>query len=184
MSPGLIAFPPGMFSVVGMTAMQRTGAFSREMAAMAQTTAAPPDMSSFILSMFSAGLIEMPPVSNVMPLPTSPRTVPFTACFGSCRRTITRGGSGLPRATPSSMPIFRSAIRCSSRTSTCRPAALAIFAARSANTRGVRLLPGSLASSRAMFDDSPRIWPRSAACSIAAVEPPTCNSTRSSHTVG
>ena len=69
--------------------MQRTGAFSREMAAMAQMTAAPPDMSSFILSMFSAGLIEMPPVSNVMPFPTSPSTVPFTACFGSWRSTMT-----------------------------------------------------------------------------------------------
>lgn len=29
-------------------------------------------MSYFILSMFSAGLMEMPPVSKVMPLPTRP----------------------------------------------------------------------------------------------------------------
>ena len=33
-------------------------------------------MSSFIRSMPSAGLIEMPPVSNVIPLPTSPSTGP------------------------------------------------------------------------------------------------------------
>ena len=50
------------------------GAFSSEMARMAPMTAAPPAMSSFIRSMPSAGLMEMPPVSNVMPLPTSPRT--------------------------------------------------------------------------------------------------------------
>ena len=44
------------------------------MARIAHATAAPPAMSSFIRSMPSAGLIEMPPVSNVMPLPTSPST--------------------------------------------------------------------------------------------------------------
>ena len=35
------------------------------------TTAAAPDMSLVMWSMFAAGLIEMPPESNVMPLPTS-----------------------------------------------------------------------------------------------------------------
>ena len=44
------------------------------MARMAPMTAAPPAMSSFMRSMPSAGLIEMPPVSNVMPLPTRPST--------------------------------------------------------------------------------------------------------------
>jgi hypothetical protein len=38
-------------------------------ACIAPSTAAPPDMSYFIFSMPSAGLSEMPPVSNVMPLP-------------------------------------------------------------------------------------------------------------------
>ena len=33
-------------------------------------TAAAPAMSLFMSSMFAAGLIEMPPLSNVMPLPT------------------------------------------------------------------------------------------------------------------
>ena len=41
---------------------------------MAHATAAPPAMSSFMRSMSAAGLIEMPPVSNVIPLPTSPST--------------------------------------------------------------------------------------------------------------
>ena len=63
-------------------------------------------MSSFIRSMPSAGLIEMPPVSNVMPLPTRPST----GAVGRARRIVraarcTRGGSALPRATPSSSPM-------------------------------------------------------------------------------
>ena len=66
------------------------------MARIAPMTAAPPAMSSFILSMPSAGLIEMPPVSNVMPLPTRPRTGVAGAPGGSWRMTITRGGSALP----------------------------------------------------------------------------------------
>ena len=74
MSPGLIARPPGMFSVAGTTPITRIGALSSAIARMAQATAAPPAMSSFIRSMPSAGLIEMPPVSNVMPLPTRPST--------------------------------------------------------------------------------------------------------------
>ena len=51
--------------------------------------AAAPAMSYFIFSMPSAGLIEMPPVSKVMPLPTNPMTgaslagaLPFSS-FGS-----------------------------------------------------------------------------------------------------
>jgi hypothetical protein len=43
------------------------------MAHIAAMTPAPPDMSYFISCMFSAGLIEMPPESNVSPLPTSAR---------------------------------------------------------------------------------------------------------------
>ena len=74
-SPGFIARPPGMFSVVGTMPIDADRrACSRAMARIAQMTAAPPAMSSFIRSMPSAGLIEMPPVSKVMPLPTRPRT--------------------------------------------------------------------------------------------------------------
>ncbi len=73
-SPGLSARPPGMFSVIGTTPTTSIGAFSSEIARIAPMTAAPPAMSSFIRSMPSAGLIEMPPVSKVMPLPTSPST--------------------------------------------------------------------------------------------------------------
>ena len=40
---------------------------------MAAITDAPPAMSPFIASMLAAGFSEMPPVSKVMPFPTSPR---------------------------------------------------------------------------------------------------------------
>ena len=71
MSPGLVAVPLGMFSVAGTTTMTRMGSCSSAMARSAAMTVAPPAMSSFIRSMPSAGLIEMPPVSKVMPFPTS-----------------------------------------------------------------------------------------------------------------
>ena len=38
---------------------------------MVPSTLAAPHMSNFISSISAAGLIEMPPVSNVTPLPTS-----------------------------------------------------------------------------------------------------------------
>ena len=74
-SPGFVALPPGMFSVAGTIAVTSMAGFSRAMAPMVATTAAPPDISPFISSMPAAGLIEMPPVSKVMPLPTSARCV-------------------------------------------------------------------------------------------------------------
>jgi hypothetical protein len=48
----------------------------------------------------------------------------------------------------------------SSRISTRTPASLAIAAQRLANSRGVSMLPGSLARSRARLLDSPRMRPR------------------------
>ena len=50
------------------------------MARMAPIMAAPPAISYFIFSMPSAGLMEMPPLSKVTPLPTRPR------CAGGGRR--------------------------------------------------------------------------------------------------
>ena len=72
-SPGLVALPPGMFSVVGTHMVTSIFGFSRAIAPMAAITAAAPDMSPFMCSMPAAGLIEMPPVSNVIPFPTYPR---------------------------------------------------------------------------------------------------------------
>ena len=72
---------------------------------------------------------------------------------GSCRSTSRRGGSWLPRATPSSMPHVqrRDARLVEHVDRRARPPAPAP-APRSAKTRGVRRLPGSFASVRAMFD--------------------------------
>ena len=56
--------------------MTLTFGFSSAIASIAPTTAAPPPMSDFIISMFCAGLMEMPPLSKVMPLPTSPSIGP------------------------------------------------------------------------------------------------------------
>ncbi len=71
MSPGLTARPLGMFSVAPTTPITRTGSRSRAIAPIASRTAAPPDMSNFISDIFSAGLIEIPPLSKVTALPTS-----------------------------------------------------------------------------------------------------------------
>ena len=98
--------------------------------------------------MSADGLIEMPPVSNVMPLPTS--TTGF-AFFGALRysNTMNRGGSSLPRVTDRNepMPSFSMALRSS--TFTFRPWALPMRWASSPSQVGVQWLPGRLAHSRA-----------------------------------
>ena len=76
MSPGLIAVPEGMFSVVGTTATISTGSPSSAIAATASSTAAAPDMSIFISCIPAPGLSEMPPVSKVTPLPTKATGAP------------------------------------------------------------------------------------------------------------
>ena len=77
MSPGLTAWPLGMFSVDGTTAVMVAGTPSSAMPAIASITAAPPDMSNFISCIFAEGLIEIPPVSNVTALPTNARCGPL-----------------------------------------------------------------------------------------------------------
>ena len=91
-SPGLKAWPSGMFSQEQTTQRTRTLGFSCAIARMAAIMAAAPAMSYFILSMSSAGLMEMPPVSKVMPLPTRPRT----GAFGGwcCGRLVAEDDEG------------------------------------------------------------------------------------------
>ncbi len=79
-SPGRIARSDGMFSVAPTTAITLTGSSSLAIASTAPSTAAPPDMSNFISNILLAPLIEMPPVSNVTALPTSPSTGPTAFC--------------------------------------------------------------------------------------------------------
>ena len=76
MSPGFIECPEGRFSVAPITAISRTGSPRRAIAAVAPSTAAPPDMSNFMSLILLPGLIEMPPESNVTALPTKPSTGP------------------------------------------------------------------------------------------------------------
>ena len=76
MSPGRVAVPLGMFSVEGTHATTLTGSPSSAIAAIASSTAAPPDMSIFISSILAEGLMEIPPVSKVTALPTSPSVSP------------------------------------------------------------------------------------------------------------
>ena len=70
-SPGRYAVADGMFSAIGTVAVTATGSSSRAASTVVATTAAAPAMSEVMWSMCAAGLIEMPPVSNVTPLPTS-----------------------------------------------------------------------------------------------------------------
>ena len=70
-SPGLLATPLGMFSQVGTMAIRLIGNCSFTAAQKVPITLAAPHMSNFISSIFRPGLSEMPPLSKVMPLPTS-----------------------------------------------------------------------------------------------------------------
>ena len=83
-----------MFSAAQTIAITRTLGLSRAMARMAPIMAAPPAMSYFIFSMLSAGLMEMPPVSKVMPLPTRPSTGPVGHAFRLVAQDDQRGRLG------------------------------------------------------------------------------------------
>jgi hypothetical protein len=62
-----------MFSAAASQPVTFNGRPSSAIATTAASTAAAPAMSVFIRCMFNAGLIDKPPESNVMPLPTSAR---------------------------------------------------------------------------------------------------------------
>ena len=123
MSPGRWALPSGMFSTSPQTPITLALALRVASVFIAPATAPAPPMSHFIDSMPSAGLIEMPPVSKVTPLPTratglAPALPPFQ------RITSSRGGRTEPWATPSSEPMPSVAICFSSSTSIDDAAAL------------------------------------------------------------
>ena len=60
-----------MFSQLGMMPTTLMAGLSSARAANVPSTLAAPPMSYFISSISPAGLIEIPPVSKVMPLPTN-----------------------------------------------------------------------------------------------------------------
>ena len=91
-SPGRVASFPGMFSQAGTMPTTWTRGFRRATASIRPIVAQPPLLSYRILSMSSAGLIEMPPLSNVMPLPIT-HTVSWPRRFLPASSTISRGGA-------------------------------------------------------------------------------------------
>ena len=130
---------------------------------MAPSTAAPPDMSVFIRCMPSDGLIEMPPVSKVTPLPTSPSTAPVAGRGGLVAqhdqarrlRAAPRDAEQQPHVQPG-QPVFVEHVDLEARLR--RPTWTAI----SANARGVMTLAGSFASARARLLHAARMYPRAA----------------------
>ena len=102
-SPGRYDAPPTAFSASGSSPTTRRRTPAARQAARTARTAPAPDMSVCIGSMASRGLTASPPVSKVMPLPTSTtgcrdplprRRCPLSGCPG-CRSL--RGGT---RAAP------------------------------------------------------------------------------------
>ncbi|MNE74324.1 hypothetical protein D3C80_1703980 [compost metagenome] len=71
MSPGRVAPPLGMFSAQASRPTRLIGSCISSTARKVPSTLAAPHMSYFISSMPAPGLRLMPPVSKVMPLPTS-----------------------------------------------------------------------------------------------------------------
>ena len=115
--------------------MTATGSSSRAASTAVATTAAAPAMSEVMWSMFAAGLIEMPPVSNVTPLPTS-ATDARGAGPPDQRSRTSRGLRDDPPPTPRMPPYPPAASASSSRTSTSSPAASPSAAARAAKLAG------------------------------------------------
>ena len=70
-SLGRCALPLGMFSAMHAMPVTLIGSLRSATARTVAKTAAAPPMSAFMVCIDAFGLIEMPPVSNVMPLPTS-----------------------------------------------------------------------------------------------------------------
>ena len=104
-SPGRCAVADGMFSAIGTVAITSIGSFCWAASTTVAITAAAPPMSEVMWCMLAAGLMEMPPVSNVMPLPTSATFLAFllSSRRGAISRT-SRGGRDEPLPTPITPP--------------------------------------------------------------------------------
>ena len=76
-SPGRWAVADGMFSAIGTVAITSIGSPRSAASTMVATTAAAPAISEVMWCICAAGLIEMPPVSKVMPLPISATFLPL-----------------------------------------------------------------------------------------------------------
>jgi len=132
MSPGLVARPLGRFSVAGMMATTLARSLRPAQARSVPNTPAAPHMSYFISSMDLLGLIEMPPLSKVTPLPTSTTGLVLGGPF-RYSAMISLGASSLPLATASRAPMLSFSSLLVSRTLTLirlnsRPSARALSA--------------------------------------------------------
>ena len=169
MSPGLIARPPGMFSVAGTTPTTRIGALEQRDGAhrardgcAARHVVLHPLHAVGRLDGDAAG-VERDAFSDEAEhrprrqRPADRGETPSAAAARCCRAP--RRAAGPSRA---------ASMRSSSRISTSTPPSVASAAARRANSRGVSALPGSFASSRARLLHSPSSRPRSTAADARA----------------
>ncbi len=107
-----------MFSASGASVVTRTGSRSAAAPSVAATTAAAPAMSLRISFIAGTGLIEMPPVSNVIPLPTS--TTCVRAPAGRQSSSTRRGVRAEPPPTARMPPKPPAANSSGPRTRRCR----------------------------------------------------------------
>ena len=128
MSPGRCAVPDGMFSTRPTTPMALTLALRAASACIRPITTPEPPMSHFISSMPAAGLMEMPPVSKVTPLPMKAMGCALRSLAPCHCMTTSWDSRALPWPTPSSAFMPSLAICFSSSTSTLTPKALSFFA--------------------------------------------------------
>ena len=135
-SPGFTAWPSGMFSQAGMSPTTFILGLMVLKALKTPKTLAAPPMSNFISSISPGGLREIPPVSKVMPLPTS--TVGASDLAPPWYfSTMKRSGSADPCATDMKEPMPNLATSLGPSTSHDIPPDLARVIAALANMVGV-----------------------------------------------
>ena len=133
-SAGRWAAPEGMFSAMHSQAVALTGRPRPARASTVLRTTAAPAMSHFMSPMPRAGLMEMPPVSKVMPLPT--RAILAVALAGEYSTFTRRGCRVEPLPTPRMPPKPSFSRRFSSQTVTLTGRPLESSLAASAKDSG------------------------------------------------
>ena len=140
-----------MFSLHGIAAITLIFGFSWAITRIVARIDAAPPMSSFIVSMPLASLIDRPPESNAMPLPVSAIGVGTSA-----RRvyvsSIMRGGFTLPVPTPRMPPNPPSSSSVSLQTLHVRPTCFAIAWASRGDLRRAACRPRGCSRGRVPSD--------------------------------
>ena len=131
------------FSAAAISPVTLTGQPTAASAPSTEITTPPPVMSRFMVVIDSAGLIDRPPVSKVMPLPTSTTRGVLDARRAGCSRDGS-GTTGWTEARPTPMippkPSFSR--RASSQIVALRPVSSASDSAWSASQSGLLRLDG------------------------------------------